>query len=80
VQLKYEITFPEFREMAWLRHHSSIRWIIGICVGIGGLMLGLVFFVYADHWLGIFFDCFVRFLTPAATGNSITGVCPGLSA
>jgi len=54
VQLKYEITFPEFREMAWLRHRSSIRWIIGICLGVGGLMLGLVFFVYADHWLGLF--------------------------
>ena len=40
VQLKYEITLPEFREMAWLRHRSSIRWIIGICMGILGLGLG----------------------------------------
>jgi hypothetical protein len=54
VQLKYEITFPEFREMAWLRHRSSIRWITGICLSILGLALGLVFFVYTDHWLGIF--------------------------
>jgi YcxB-like protein len=54
VQLKYEITFPEFREMAWLRHRSSIRWIMGICVAIGGLGLGLVIFVYTGHWLGIF--------------------------
>ncbi|HEV8494064.1 MAG TPA: YcxB family protein [Candidatus Angelobacter sp.] len=54
MQLKYEITFPEFREMAWLRHRSSIRWITGICLSILGLALGLVFFVYTDHWLGIF--------------------------
>ena len=40
--------------MAWLRHRSSIRWIIGICLGVGGFMLGLVFFVYTDHWFGIF--------------------------
>ena len=40
--------------MAWLRHRSSIRWIIGLCLGGGGLMLGLVFFVYVDHWLGLF--------------------------
>jgi hypothetical protein len=62
VQLKYEITFPEFREMAWLRHRSSIRWIIGICVGVGGLMLGSIFFVYADHWLGIFLIALSVFL------------------
>jgi hypothetical protein len=40
--------------MAWLRHRSSIRWITGICLSILGLALGLVFFVYTDHWLGIF--------------------------
>jgi len=40
--------------MAWLRHRSSIRWITGICLGAGGLILGLVFFVYTDHWLGLF--------------------------
>ena len=54
MQLRYEITFPEYREMAWLRHRSSIRWIIGICVGIMGLGLGLVFYFYADHWFGLF--------------------------
>ena len=62
MQLKYEITFPEFREMALLRHRSSIRWIVGICVGAGGLMLGLVFFAYADHWLGIFLIALSVFL------------------
>lgn len=40
--------------MAWLRHRSSIRWIIGICLGIAGLALGLIFYFYADHWLGLF--------------------------
>jgi len=40
--------------MAWLRHRSSIRWITGICLGAGGLILGLVFFFYTDHWLGLF--------------------------
>ena len=39
--------------MAWLRHRSSIRWIIGICLGIVMLALGLVFYVYADHSVGI---------------------------
>jgi YcxB-like protein len=54
VQLKYEITPPEFSEMAWLRHRSSIRWIIGICVGIMGLLLGAVFYLHVDHWGGLF--------------------------
>jgi len=62
VQLKYEITFPEYREMAWLRHRSSIRWIIGICLGIMGLGLGVVFYFYADHWLGIFLIALSIFL------------------
>jgi hypothetical protein len=54
VQLKYEITSPEYKEMAWLRHRSSIRWIIGICLGIIGLVLGAGFYFYTDHWLGLF--------------------------
>jgi YcxB-like protein len=62
VQLKYEITFPEYKEMALLRHRSSIRWIIGICLGIMGLGLGLVFYVYADHVLGLFLTAFSIFL------------------
>ena len=64
MQLKYEITFPEFKEMAWLRHRSSIRWIIGICVGIMGLGLGVVFYVYvyAGNWLGIFLIAISIFL------------------
>ena len=53
MQLKYEITLPEFREMAWLRHRSSIRWIIGICMGILGLGLGFALYVYADHSIGL---------------------------
>ena len=48
--------------MAWLRHRSSIRWIVGICVGGGGLALGLAFFVYADHWFGIFLIALSVFL------------------
>jgi hypothetical protein len=62
VQLKYEITLPEFREMAWLRHRSSIRWIIGICVGVMGLLLGSVFYVYSDHSLGLILVAFSIFL------------------
>ncbi len=54
MQLKYEITLPEFSEMAWVRHRSSIRWIIGICIGVMGFLLGCVFYVYADHGLGLF--------------------------
>lgn len=54
VHLQYEIELPEFMEMAWLRHRSSVRWIIGICVGILGLLFGAIFYVYADHWLGFF--------------------------
>ena len=48
--------------MALLRHRSSIRWIIGIYVGAGGLMLGLVFFVYTDHWFGLFLSVASVFL------------------
>jgi hypothetical protein len=62
VQLKYEISFPEYKEMAWLRHRSSIRWIIGICVGIMGLGLGVAFYVYAGHWSGIFLIALSIFL------------------
>lgn len=40
--------------MAWLRHRSSIRWIVGICLSIMGLGLGLVFYFYVDHWSGLF--------------------------
>jgi hypothetical protein len=54
VQLKYEITFPEYKEMAWLRHRSSIRWIIGICLCIGWLALGLIVYFYGDHGLGLY--------------------------
>ncbi|HEY2114877.1 MAG TPA: YcxB family protein [Candidatus Angelobacter sp.] len=62
VQLNYEIKFPEFQEMAWLRHRSSIRWIIGICLGIFGLGLGLVFYVYSDHVSGLIIIGFSIFL------------------
>jgi hypothetical protein len=62
VQLKYEITFPEYKEMAWLRHRSSIRWIIGICLGIMWLGLGLVFYFYADHGLALFLIAAAVFL------------------
>jgi len=48
--------------MAWLRHRSSIRWITGICLGAGGLILGLVFFFYTDHWLGLFLMIAFAFL------------------
>ena len=48
--------------MAWLRHRSSIRWIVGLCLGGGGFMLGLVFFVYAGHWFGIFLIALSVFL------------------
>ena len=48
--------------MAWLRHRSSIRWITGICLGVGGFVLGLVFFVYAGHWFGIFLIALSVFL------------------
>jgi hypothetical protein len=62
VQLKYEITPPEFSEMAWLRHRSSIRWIIGICVGIAGLLMGSVIYIYSDHGLGLILVGFSIFL------------------
>jgi hypothetical protein len=53
VQLKYEITLPEFREMAWLRHRSSIRWIVGICIASIGLGLGAALYVYSDRTVGL---------------------------
>ncbi|HWG49375.1 MAG TPA: YcxB family protein [Candidatus Acidoferrales bacterium] len=54
MQLQYEILLPEFMEMAWARHRSSIRWLVGICVGVIGLIVGIVFWIYATPWLGIF--------------------------
>ncbi len=48
--------------MAWLRHRSSIRWIIGICVGIIGLLLGSVIYSYSDHVLGLILVAFSIFL------------------
>jgi hypothetical protein len=62
VQLKYEIALPEFMEMAWLRHRSSIRWIIGICVGLIGLLMGAAFYVYTDHVVGMILIAFSIFL------------------
>jgi hypothetical protein len=53
VQLKYEITLPEYKETAWYRHRSSIRWTIGICLGIVGLGLGSALYLYSDHGLGL---------------------------
>jgi hypothetical protein len=53
VQLKYEIALSEFMEMAWLRHRSSMRWIIGICVGVLGFILGVFIYVYVGHGLGV---------------------------
>jgi len=54
VQFQYEITLPEFLEMAWLRHRSSIRWIIGISLGALILSLGVVFYIYVNHWFGLY--------------------------
>lgn len=62
MQLKYEITLPEFTEMAWARHRSSIRWITGICVGVVGLLLGSVIYIYSDHGLGLILIGFSIFL------------------
>jgi drug/metabolite transporter (DMT)-like permease len=53
-EVENEITLPEFLEMAWLRHRSSVRWIIGICLGAFGLLLGAFFYVYSDPWPGLF--------------------------
>jgi hypothetical protein len=69
---EYEITQPEFIEMAWLRHRSSIRWSIGVGVGIVGLVLGGLFYKYADHWVGAFtiamsiFLLLMQFVIPTA--------------
>ena len=62
MRLTYEITLPEFTEMAWLRHRSSIRWIIGICIGVLGLLLGSVIYTYSDHGLGLVLIGFSIFL------------------
>jgi hypothetical protein len=52
---EYEITQPEFSEMAWLRHRRSSRWIAGVVIGILIFLLGILFYKYADHWLGVVF-------------------------
>lgn len=40
--------------MAWIRHRSSIRWFIGISIGVIGLIGGIAFYIYSDPVLGIF--------------------------
>ncbi len=54
MKFEYEIARPEFIEMAWYRHRTSIRWSIGVAVGIILLVLGILFYQYADHWVGFF--------------------------
>ncbi len=60
MQLEYEIELPEFMEMAWLRHRSSVRWIVGVCVGVLGLLMGA--FLWADRFLGVVLVGFSIFL------------------
>jgi hypothetical protein len=62
MKLQYEILLPEFMEMAWIRHRSSVRWIIGIGIGIIGLVVGILFFAYADPVPGIFLAVLSAFL------------------
>ena len=52
VQLEYEITLPEFMEMAWRRRRSSISWVVGVVAGALGFLLGAVLYVCApaDPW------------------------------
>jgi drug/metabolite transporter (DMT)-like permease len=59
---QYEILLPEFMEMAWIRHRSSIRWFIGIGVGLIGLVVGILFYAYADPVPGIFLAVLSTFL------------------
>src|SRR5260221_6001026 len=54
MQLQYQITLGEFKEMAWLRHRSSVRWILGLCVGAVGLIASAVFYIASDHSFGFF--------------------------
>jgi len=62
MELQYEILLPEFMEMAWIRHRSSTRWIVGICVGLIGLAVGAFFYAYADPVPGIFLAVLSIFL------------------
>ena len=62
MKFQYEILLPEFMEMAWIRHRSSTRWIVGICVGATGLIVGIVFYIYAEHGMGVFLTALSIFL------------------
>jgi len=62
MELQYEILLPEFMEMAWIRHRSSIRWLVGICVGVIGLILGIVLYIYAEPVMGVFLAALSIFL------------------
>ena len=62
MKFQYEILLPEFMEMAWIRHRSSIRWLVGICVGVIGLILGIVLYIYAEPVMGVFLAALSIFL------------------
>jgi hypothetical protein len=53
VQLQYQITLAEFKEMAWLRHRSSLRWMIGLCFGALVFIAGATLFALGDRGLSL---------------------------
>lgn len=54
MQFHYEISLQEFLEMAWLRYRSSLRWIIGMCLGAMVFALGVFCYVFVAHDLGLY--------------------------
>lgn len=54
MQFQYEITLPEFLEMAWLRYRSSMRWIIGISFPAILFVIGVLCFIAAAHAVGMY--------------------------
>jgi hypothetical protein len=41
--------------MAWPRHRSSTRWIVGLCLSAVVFLFGILFYFYVSHGLGLYF-------------------------
>ncbi len=77
MKLEYEITLHEYREMAWIRHRASVRWIVGLCLSAVVFLFGILSYFYVAHDLGLYFiglATFVAVLLFLVTNVSIRSI------